>query len=199
MPKVPEQYLEDRRRSIIDAASRVFERKGIQAATMAEIAGEAGLTPGAIYRYFDSKDDLALGCFRANADTVARMWAEPVRDGSAAIDELDRLATALFTLLDDPHSARDTIIYLEHTLDRFREGGPLDGGSGSGNKSLEDLLAKALEAGRLPPEADPKSLADALASFYWGARLLRLSHPKADTMKMLRQVLLILRAAAPRE
>jgi len=47
-----------RRIQIITAARKVFSTKGFNAATMEEIALEAQLTPGALYLYFKSKEDL---------------------------------------------------------------------------------------------------------------------------------------------
>src|SRR5579875_1678928 len=49
---------EDRREQIIDAALRVFARKGVARATNKDIAREAGITPGLIYYYFADKDAL---------------------------------------------------------------------------------------------------------------------------------------------
>lgn len=48
------------RRRIVDAAIRLFETKGYEATTLRAIAGEAGVSTGLAYRYFDSKDALVL-------------------------------------------------------------------------------------------------------------------------------------------
>lgn len=50
-----EREKEQRKASILDAAMRVFKRKGIQAASMDEIAKEAEFSKGTLYSYFDSK------------------------------------------------------------------------------------------------------------------------------------------------
>lgn len=49
---------EERRPQIVEAAIRVFTRKGYHKATMPEIAQEAGLSIGGIYWYFKSKDEI---------------------------------------------------------------------------------------------------------------------------------------------
>jgi AcrR family transcriptional regulator len=49
---------EERRPQIVDAAIRVFIRKGYRKATMPEIAAEAGLSVGGVYWYFKSKDEI---------------------------------------------------------------------------------------------------------------------------------------------
>ncbi len=49
---------EDRRKQILEAAFKVFAEKGFKGATNKNIADEAGVTPGLIYWYFESKEDL---------------------------------------------------------------------------------------------------------------------------------------------
>ncbi|OEJ22426.1 ScbR family autoregulator-binding transcription factor [Streptomyces subrutilus] len=49
------------RQTILMAAAKVFENRGFQAATIADILTEAGVTKGALYFHFQSKDDLAQG------------------------------------------------------------------------------------------------------------------------------------------
>src|SRR5215470_7491445 len=57
MARTP-KVVEDRREQIIDAAMRVFAQKGYGNATNKDIAREAGITPGLIYYYFESKEAL---------------------------------------------------------------------------------------------------------------------------------------------
>ena len=55
MPKVSDAYRDARRRAILDAAITCFERRGLHGTTTDDIAAEAGLSNGALYRYFDGK------------------------------------------------------------------------------------------------------------------------------------------------
>jgi AcrR family transcriptional regulator len=55
-----ERLVEERRNQILDAAARLFARKGYKGATIREIAREAGVAEGSIYNYFDSKHDLLI-------------------------------------------------------------------------------------------------------------------------------------------
>jgi AcrR family transcriptional regulator len=55
MARTP-KVVEDRREQILDAAIRVFAQKGFTRATNKDIAREAGITPGLIYHYFESKE-----------------------------------------------------------------------------------------------------------------------------------------------
>ncbi len=58
MPKVSEDHLEQRRQQILDAARRCFGRKGFHRTSMQDVFAESGLSAGAVYRYFKSKDDI---------------------------------------------------------------------------------------------------------------------------------------------
>src|SRR5579859_1689715 len=57
MARTP-KVMEDRREQIIDAAMQAFSQKGYTRATNKDIAREAGITPGLIYHYFESKEAL---------------------------------------------------------------------------------------------------------------------------------------------
>src|SRR5918992_5210095 len=58
MPKVSEEHLAARRRQILDAALVCFSRSGFHRTSMQQIFEESGLSPGAVYRYFKSKDQI---------------------------------------------------------------------------------------------------------------------------------------------
>ncbi|SDT30432.1 TetR/AcrR family transcriptional regulator [Microlunatus soli] len=60
MPKVTAQYRSDRRAEITAAASRCFVTKGVHQTSMADIINESGLSAGAIYNHFRSKDEILV-------------------------------------------------------------------------------------------------------------------------------------------
>ena len=51
------------RRTILEAAAAVFDERGYTAATIGEILDRAGVTKGALYFHFGSKEELAVGVF----------------------------------------------------------------------------------------------------------------------------------------
>jgi TetR/AcrR family fatty acid metabolism transcriptional regulator len=55
---------EDKRQLILDAAVRVFARKGYHTCRVGDIAEEAGVAHGLLYHYFDSKEELLETIFR---------------------------------------------------------------------------------------------------------------------------------------
>lgn len=58
MPRVSEEYYENKRREIVDAAYRVCTRKPITSLEMKDIITETGYSHGAIYRYYKDLDEI---------------------------------------------------------------------------------------------------------------------------------------------
>jgi len=84
--------LEDKRRQLLDAAVRVFARKGFYASRVGDIAEEAGVAHGLLYHYFDSKDKVLEAVFRENwSILVARVEAVEATD-EPAVDQLRHIA-----------------------------------------------------------------------------------------------------------
>jgi len=66
MPRTEEQIeilREQRSLELMQAAQRVFSRKGFHAANISDVAAEAGVSQGTVYHYFDSKEELLLAAF----------------------------------------------------------------------------------------------------------------------------------------
>jgi TetR/AcrR family transcriptional repressor of nem operon len=74
--KVSREQVAENRRTILEAASRLFRERGYESVTVAEIMKAAGLTHGGFYGYFASKDELIAG---ALADVLSKR-PEPTGD-----------------------------------------------------------------------------------------------------------------------
>jgi TetR/AcrR family transcriptional repressor of uid operon len=73
MPKLKPATQRARREHILDAAEVCFARTGFHRTTMQDICKEAGVSPGALYVYFDSKEALIAGiCERDRAEFAER-------------------------------------------------------------------------------------------------------------------------------
>jgi TetR/AcrR family transcriptional repressor of nem operon len=75
--RVSRKQVAENRRTIVEAASRLFRERGFEAVTVAEIMKEAGLTHGGFYGYFSSKDELIA---EALADALTRTTTGPLGD-----------------------------------------------------------------------------------------------------------------------
>lgn len=76
MPKLTEQQLNVRQSAILAAARRCFARYGYEGTTIARLELETGASRGAIFNYFDSKEDIFLAIAHADREAFAREWIE---------------------------------------------------------------------------------------------------------------------------
>jgi TetR/AcrR family transcriptional repressor of nem operon len=83
---VSKETTEINRNSLLRAASRLFREKGIDGVGVAEIAKEAGLTHGALYKHFPSKEALAAEAFSHPID-VKNAEADASDDRETSFEE----------------------------------------------------------------------------------------------------------------
>lgn len=107
------------RRELLDAAGRVFARRGLERASIDEIAAEAGYTKGAFYASFASKEELFLAIvdekFASEAERLAQMLgdgADPERQAREAAVDFIRTVRA------DPDWSR---LFFEFTVRAARD------------------------------------------------------------------------------
>ncbi|WP_343081393.1 helix-turn-helix domain-containing protein [Ostreiculturibacter nitratireducens] len=86
--------MEERRAQILSAARRVFAVKGLSKVTLRDVFREAGLSAGAVYNYFQSKDDLILGVTEAGMAEALSAFG-----GAAAGAGLDAIIDTFFDAL----------------------------------------------------------------------------------------------------
>jgi len=100
------QRSESRRLEILHAAARVFRRLGIAAAGMREIADEAGLSPGNLYYYFDSKDELLIFCQERTLEHMLAAVDAAKAAGQSSAEQLRAILRAhVHALLDELEGA----------------------------------------------------------------------------------------------
>lgn len=103
MPKVSEAQREQTRSRLIDAAISVTLAKGNGSPTTREILAEAGLSAGALYHYFDSKDELSEAIARRFVD---RDWANQILpEDATAAGAIEHHAAIIGELFVERHHA----------------------------------------------------------------------------------------------
>jgi len=80
------------RRQILDAARIVFFRDGFMAANLDEVAENAGVAKGTLYRYFESKADLYVAVLADNGDGFTQRMEEAVSGGERGLEKIERLS-----------------------------------------------------------------------------------------------------------
>jgi TetR/AcrR family transcriptional regulator, fatty acid metabolism regulator protein len=144
---------EDKRRLILDAAVRVFARKGYHASRVGDIAEEAGVAHGLLYHYFRSKEELLETIFRET-------WRD-VLDAVQVVEETDetareRLAGVAKILLRawrrDPDLVRVLVREVTRSTALQRRVGEID----EAFAALERILAGGQEDGEFRADVDPR-------------------------------------------
>jgi TetR/AcrR family transcriptional regulator, fatty acid metabolism regulator protein len=85
----------DRRRDLLDAAVRVFARKGFHASRVGDIAEEAGVAHGLLYHYFASKDEVLDTIFRETWSDLLAEISEIEASQESAREQLQRVTARL--------------------------------------------------------------------------------------------------------
>lgn len=157
MRKPDETLHEDRRHRILDAAGTCFARTGFHQTTMQDVAAEAGMSPGNIYRYFPSKDALIAGMTERDRARILQDFAA-IHDAPDMMDALARLARK--HLIEEPSG--DACMALEIWAEAARNpvvGSMIAGIEGAVHEGLCDVLLKAKQQGRMAHAANVDSVA----------------------------------------
>lgn len=85
---------EETRRALVQSASEIFARRGYHAATVDEIAENAGYSQGALYSNFASKDALLQATAQAYVEQQAERWAQDFQAAKDAEAQLRAPADA---------------------------------------------------------------------------------------------------------
>ena len=115
---------EEKRRLILDAAVRVFARKGFHSSRVGDIAEEAGVAHGLLYHYFSSKDEVLETIFRENWSVLLeRIHAVELSDEPAR-EQLRHVAAILLrTWRHEPDVVRVLVREIARIVERGQESG----------------------------------------------------------------------------
>lgn len=87
MGRVSQARAAENRERVVAAASRLFRERGVENVSIADVMAEAGLTVGAFYKQFDSKEALVSEAFARAFDDAAGVWSA-VTKKSPSVDAL---------------------------------------------------------------------------------------------------------------
>ena len=181
LPKLKPEELESRRREIIDAARVCFLRHGFHQTTTDQICREASITPGGLYHYFGSKEEIIEAVIEQNArDVVGRLMQLADRSTHAASAFRD-VAQFLSASLADPETHNATRLDLEIWAEAVKND-RLAEMSGRGwetrRRWVETLIKRGIADGVYDGEVvDPRGMASLLITLFIGLRIGRALWP----------------------
>ncbi|MFE0255704.1 ScbR family autoregulator-binding transcription factor [Streptomyces sp. NPDC059010] len=152
------------RKSILLAAAEVFDERGYSTATITEIIARAGVTKGALYFHFTSKEDLALGVI------AAQLELGPLPPQRTKLQELvDQGLLFAHQLQYDPLTRASVGLAMDQWSESAEGGNPFHGRPfQSWADRLTELLVEARERGELLPHVDPAETAELLSGSFTG-------------------------------
>lgn len=110
------------RHKVRDAAVALFASKGVKATTIKDIAREAGVSEGALYRHWPSKEDLAAELFATEYTAMSQTLRAAAADGPAP-ERLRRIVAYAFRLVEDaPDRARFLLLSQHDALPLVPDG-----------------------------------------------------------------------------
>jgi AcrR family transcriptional regulator len=170
MPKVSQSYLDARRAEILDAATRCFAREGFHRATMKDIVKESKLSPGAIYNYFRSKEEIIEAIGNERHAKERRMIAEARRAG-ALEDVLGRVRDEFLGTIKNPKERMHRRVSIQLWAEAQRNPAILkliQRGVDGPRKLLGSILAEAQRNGEVSESVDADAVARMLVAAFHG-------------------------------
>jgi AcrR family transcriptional regulator len=143
----------DRRRQILDAAVKVFARKGFHSARVGDIAEEAGIAYGLVYHYFKSKEELLETIFRETWTQMLERVQEVEASGVAAREQVRQVTALLLrTWRRDPDLVRVLVREVTRGPHVQREVEEI----GQAMQALQRIIEKGQETGEFRSEVDAR-------------------------------------------
>ena len=183
MPKVTEAHVEARRRQILDAAFACFARQGFHQTSMQDICRESGLSAGAVYGYFASKEEIIQACC-AGCQQSGELLVDLDMQGSTTLEILDGLASAAFGELDQPGSDVWMQVNVQWWSEALRDQdlreALLQKGVGPLKAGLAGIISRAQDKGEIAPAISPDAVARVLLAMWQGLVLQKALDPEVD-------------------
>jgi TetR/AcrR family fatty acid metabolism transcriptional regulator len=99
----------DKRQRILDAAVRVFAKKGFYATRVSEVAKAAGVADGTIYLYFKSKDELLVSLFEDRVERLLAFLQTELPNTATASEKLRRIIELQLGLLEGERDLAEVV------------------------------------------------------------------------------------------
>ena len=157
---------------IFEALVRVIGRVGPARMTLADVAGEVGLTAGALVQRFGSKRGLLLAVARGSDAGVREQVAALRREHASPLAALSAFAVSMARAVRTPEELANHLAFFQLDLTDPEFHAPALAYFRAEREELRALLAEAVAAGELSPGADPARLAEAVQVAMNGVRMV---------------------------
>lgn len=149
---------------VLDAAKRLFIARGYEAATIRDIAAEAGMSTGAVFANFTDKKDLFNQVMSAEFEAQAAMVQDLSTESGTAEDVISRLFAIGYGI-----QSEQLALLRAQTVLSWSEGLGGEFGDRPQSKIAKDLVVAVVQAAAKRGELKPKADVGLLAEMIWDA------------------------------
>ncbi|HET7616782.1 MAG TPA: TetR family transcriptional regulator, partial [Bacillales bacterium] len=150
MPKVTQAHIEKRKSEILEAAERVFKRKGFEPATMQDVVEESGMSRGGVYSYFSNTEKMLQAIHERNIGEVPAILDRLLENHGTVWEALEAFVDSY---LDDTDPGFGIVTY-EYSVTAWRDEGRKQFMLRNATHSITafvDFLQKGVECGEFRP------------------------------------------------
>jgi TetR/AcrR family transcriptional repressor of uid operon len=184
---------QERRTRILEAAQACFVRSGFHRTTMQDVAAEVGMSPGNLYRYFPSKDAIAVGLAERDRARISAEFAE-LMDADDLVASFAALGRKHFA--DEPRAR--AVLSLEIWAEATRNptfAGVIDAFESDMIGRMAELFRRARERGTIAADVDPEALATVVSTLGDGLFVRRAVAPDFDPEREVGFAVAVIEAA----
>jgi AcrR family transcriptional regulator len=172
---------EGRKQRILEVAQRLLTRNGWRNTTLAQIAGEAGVSPAGLLHHFESKEQLlhaVLDARDADDDAHANRAGDLIAEIAQVADRFHRAPELVgtFTVLLAENILPDAPLH-DRLLTRYRDAVDI----------IAKLIRRGQEAGRYRPDMDPAVKAVEILAFINGMETTWLLDPSIPLTEVFKE------------
>jgi TetR/AcrR family transcriptional repressor of nem operon len=152
------------RRHILDFAADAFAQHGFRGISLNDIVRASGLTKGAFYFHFPSKEALALAVFRDRQERWVARTMEALQTQPRAVDRLDAILDVGATMFESDPSAR----VIGRLCTEMSPHPELSSHLNVWFELIADLIRQGQKEGDVRKNVDPQTTAETLAAAFIG-------------------------------
>ena len=146
----------------MDAAKACFSRQGFHQTSIQDICQESGLSPGAVYKYFASKEHIIAASCRDCQQGLADFVTAAKSQGSTPLESLDFIFDHGLEMLSAEAFRDGTIMNVQVWSEAMRSeevrDALLEGTFDTLVRAFAELFEEAQKRGEVDPKLDPRGL-----------------------------------------
>lgn len=184
------------RQKILDAAVEAFTNVGFGMTTLSEIAERAGLTNGALYYHFESKEALAVGIIEEAWPKTWELVVRSLESSGVGLESVIRMAFSLTELLQ-----KDDSVWLSHHLSQAFGQSNTDMHASVQQRlaAFTDAVATTLRPTDIGEGVSPEAVGDLIWLVVSGSQYLARTRVENQYRRLTANLNMLLRSIVPAE